>query len=184
MGGCSLNIPLEDQFSDPDAITDVLSARSLLASAYEGLHSTLFEYWFYRMILCPTQHLDRDATLENLYDWWEVEMTDLAGTLWTEYYMVVAEVNALLAEWMGGVTLNDAEVEEKERIICEAKGLKAWCYFDLLRLFAPRYEGNEVEGRIILKDRVELDFLPRSSMKACVEEIRKLLKEARSGKIQ
>ena len=35
MGGCSLNIPLEDQFSDPDAITDVLSARSLLASAYE-----------------------------------------------------------------------------------------------------------------------------------------------------
>ena len=32
IGGCSLNIPLEDQFSDPDAITDVLSARSLLAS--------------------------------------------------------------------------------------------------------------------------------------------------------
>lgn len=41
MGGCSLNIPLEDQFSDPDAITDVLSARSLLASAYEGIASTL-----------------------------------------------------------------------------------------------------------------------------------------------
>ena len=44
MGGCSLNIPLEDQFSDPDAITDVLSARSLLASAYEGLPQHLFEY--------------------------------------------------------------------------------------------------------------------------------------------
>ncbi|MFR5658701.1 MAG: RagB/SusD family nutrient uptake outer membrane protein, partial [Butyricimonas faecihominis] len=133
MGGCSLNIPLEDQFSDPDAITDVLSARSLLASAYEGLPQHLFEYSVLSDDFCPTQHLDRDATLKNLYDWREVEMTDLAGTLWTEYYMVVAEVNALLARMDGVITLNDTEVEEKERIICEAKGLKAWCYFDLLR---------------------------------------------------
>ena len=182
MGGCSLNIPLEDQFSDPDAITDVLSARSLLASAYEGLPQHLFEYSVLSDDFCPTQHLDRDATLKNLYDWREVEMTELAGTLWTEYYMVVAEVNALLARMNGVITLNDAEAEEKERIICEAKVLKAWCYFDLLRLFAPRYEGNESKDGIILKDRVELDFLPRSSMKVCVEEIRKLLKEARNEK--
>ena len=182
MGGCSLNIPLEDQFSDPDAITDVLSARSLLASAYEGLPQHLFEYSVLSDDFCPTQYLDRDATLKNLYDWREVEMTELAGTLWTEYYMVVAEVNALLARMDGVITLNDAEVEEKERIICEAKGLKAWCYFNLLRLFAPRYEGNEAKDGIILKDRVELDFLPRSSMKVCVEEIRKLLKEARNEK--
>ena len=40
MGGCSLNIPLEDQFSDPDAITDVLSARSLLASPMRDYLST------------------------------------------------------------------------------------------------------------------------------------------------
>ena len=39
--------------------------------------------------------------------------------------MVVAEVNALLARMDGVITLNDTEVEEKERIICEAKGLKA-----------------------------------------------------------
>ena len=97
-------------------------------------------------------------------------------------YMVVAEVNALLARMDGVITLNDTEVEEKERIICEAKGLKALCYFNLLRLFAPRYEGNEAKDGIILKDRVELDFLPRSSMKVCVEEIRKLLKEARNEK--
>lgn len=53
MGGCSLNIPLEDQFSDPDAITDVLSARSLLASAYEGLPQHLSSTRFYRMIFVP-----------------------------------------------------------------------------------------------------------------------------------
>lgn len=181
-GSCSLNIPLEDQFSDPDAITDVLSARSLLASAYDGLPQHVFEYSVLSDDFCPTQHLERDATLKNLYDWREVEMTELAGTLWTEYYMVVAEVNALLARIGNVVTLDDTEEEEKERIICEAKALKAWCYFDLLRLFAPRYKGNELKNGIILKDRVELDFLPRSTIKDCVEEIRRLLKEARSEK--
>ena len=32
--GCSLNIPPPDQISDPDAITNVSTARSLLTSAY------------------------------------------------------------------------------------------------------------------------------------------------------
>ena len=31
---CNLNIPPQDQFSDPDAIKTVSNARSLLASAY------------------------------------------------------------------------------------------------------------------------------------------------------
>ena len=50
IGGCSLNIPLEDQFSDPDAITDVLSARSLLASAYKLCHSRYFSCQSCQMI--------------------------------------------------------------------------------------------------------------------------------------
>ncbi len=62
------------------------------------------------------------------------------------------------------------------------KALKSWCYFDLLRfVFAPRYEGNEnKDGIIFEKNRGELDFLPRSSVKECVTEIRTLLNEARN----
>ena len=34
---CSLNIPYENQYSDPDAITTVTAARELLASAYDAI---------------------------------------------------------------------------------------------------------------------------------------------------
>ena len=179
-GSCSLDIPLEDQFSDPDAITDVLSARSLLASAYEAVPQQMFQLSVLSDDFCPSQHLNKETALQNLYNWREVEMTELAGTLWNGYYMVVAEVNALLARMDAVVTMDEEEEQEKARIVCEAKALKAWCYFDLLRLFAPRYEGNENKDGIILKNRVELDFLPRSSVEDCVNEIRTLLKQARS----
>lgn len=180
IGGCSLNIPLEDQFSDPDAITDVLSARSLLASAYKAMPQQIFQLSVLSDDFCPSQHLNKDMSLQGLYNWREVEMTELAGTLWAGYYAVIAEVNALLARIDAVVTLDETEKLEKMRIVCEAKALKSWCYFDLLRLFAPRYEGNENKDGIILKKRVELDFLPRSSVKECVTEIRTLLNEARN----
>lgn len=179
-GSCSLDIALEDQFSDPDAITDVLSARSLLASAYEAVPQQMFQLSVLSDDFCPSLHLNKDAALQNLYNWREVEMTELAGTLWTGYYMVVAEVNALLARIDAVIPLDENEELEKKRIVCEAKALKALCYFDLLRLFAPRYEGNENKDGIILKNRVELDFLPRSSVEDCVTEIRTLLKDARN----
>ena len=97
IGGCSLNIPLEDQFSDPDAITDVLSARSLLASAYKAMPQQIFQLSVLSDDFCPSQHLNKDMSLQGLYNWREVEMTELAGTLWAGYYAVIAEVNALLA---------------------------------------------------------------------------------------
>ena len=159
IGGCSLNIPLEDQFSDPDAITDVLSARSLLASAYKAMPQQIFQLSVLSDDFCPSQHLNKDMSLQGLYNWREVEMTELAGTLWAGYYAVIAEVNALLARIDAVVTLDETEKLEKMRIVCEAKALKSWCYFDLLRLFAPRYEGNENKDGIILKKRVELAYL-------------------------
>ena len=177
--GCSLNIPLEDQFSDPDAITDVSSARSLLATAYNDLPQHIFEFAVLSDDFYPSSKLIKDAGLQNLYRWREVELTELADNLWTEYYAVISTINALQNRLDAVTTISPEEESEKNIIACEAKALKAKCYFDLLRLFAPSYPGNEEKEGIILKDQVELDYLPRSSIKKCVTEIRQLLKEAR-----
>ena len=175
----SLNIPLEDQFSDPDAITDVSSARSLLATAYNDLPQHIFEFAVLSDDFYPSSKLIKDAGLQNLYRWREVELTELADNLWTEYYAVISTINALQNRLDAVTTISPEEESEKNIITCEAKALKAKCYFDLLRLFAPSYPGNEEKEGIILKDQVELDYLPRSSVKKCVTEIRQLLKEAR-----
>lgn len=90
--GCSLNIPLEDQFSDPDAITDVSSARSLLATAYNDLPQHIFEFAVLSDDFYPSSKLIKDAGLQNLYRWREVELTELADNLWTEYYAVISTI--------------------------------------------------------------------------------------------
>lgn len=177
--GCSLNIPLEDQFSDPDAITDIQSARSLLATAYNDLPQHIFDFAVLSDDFYPSSKLIKDANLQNLYRWREVELTELADNLWTEYYAVISTINALQNRLDAVTTISPEEETQKNIIACEAKALKAKCYFDLLRLFAPPYAGNEEKEGIILKDQVELDYLPRSSVKKCMTEIRRLLQEAR-----
>ena len=178
-GSCSLDIPLEDQFSDPDAITDVLSARSLLASAYEAVPQQMFQLSVLSDDFCPSQHLNKETALQNLYNWREVEMTELAGTLWNGYYMVVAEVNALLARMDAVVTMDEEEEQEKARIVCEAKALKAWCYFDLLRLFAEAYSTGKDKEAIPYVTKLTSSVTPLFTQEDAITMILEDLKNAK-----
>ena len=176
LSGC-LDIKLEDQYSDPDAITTVDTARELLASAYNSLPRHQMEFSVLSDDFVPTNLTGKYAELQNLYAWTEKDMETLSDLVWNEYYMTIAIVNALLPR-LDNVQPQDVEVE---KIRSEAKALKAMCYFDLLRLYGPVYspENLSKEG-IILKDRLELDFLPRSTVQDCAEEIETLLDEAAS----
>ena len=44
LAACSLNVPPPDQFSDPDAITDVNTGRSLLTSCYLSYPHQEYEF--------------------------------------------------------------------------------------------------------------------------------------------
>lgn len=178
MSGC-LDIKLEDQYSDPDAIKTTDNARELLASAYNSLPRYQMELSILADDFVPSEHTGKYAELQNLYNWESKAIEELSDNIWTEYYMTIAIVNALLPRMESIVPKDEADRLEKERIRSEAKALKAMCYFDLLRLYGPVYsqENLDKEG-IILKNRLELDFLPRSSVRDCVKEIETLLEEA------
>ena len=178
LNGC-LDIPLDDQFSDPDAITSTETARELLASAYSSLPRYQMEFSILSDDFVPTNLTPKYAELQNLYNWQEKAIDDLSDNVWNGYYMTVAIVNALLPRLDNVVPKDDADKAEVEKIRSEAKALKAMCYFDLLRLYGPRYSAdNLLKEGIILKNRLELDFMPRSTVEDCVTEIEKLLTEA------
>ena len=180
MGGC-LDIPLDDQFSDPDAISSTETARELLASAYSSLPRYQMELSVLSDDFVPTTLTSKYAEMQNLYNWQEKAIDDLSDYIWNEYYMTIAIVNALLPRLDNVVTKDEEDELELEKIRSEAKALKALCYFDLLRLYGPRYsQQNASKDGIILKNRLELDFLPRSSVEDCVTEISRLLDEAAS----
>ena len=168
LAGCSLDIRLEDQFSDPYAITDTETARELLASAYNSLPRFQMEFSVLSDDFHPTSLSQKYAEMLNLYNWQDKAINELSSNVWTEYYMTVAVVNALLPRLELLSPKNDDEGLEIERIRSEAYALKAMCYFDLVRLYGP----------IVLKDRLEFEVLPRSSVEDCLAEIDALLDKA------
>lgn len=168
LAGCSLDIRLEDQFSDPYAITDSETARELLASAYNSLPRFQMEFSVLSDDFYPTALSQKYAEMLNLYNWQEKAINEFSSNVWNEYYMTVAVVNALLPRLDMLTPKNDDDAAELARIRSEAYALKAMCYFDLVRLYGP----------IVLKDRLEFETLPRSSVEECLNEVDRLLGEA------
>lgn len=175
---CTLDIPYENQLSDPSAITTVTTARELLASAYDRLPNPEFDLSVLGDDFSTTSLISRNSDLGNLYKWQTQPLTDLALTLWQGYYESIAIANAVLERTPAIVPQNDSEQAQLNAVNAEAKALKAYCYFDLLRIFAPDIsEGGSRDG-VILKEQFELGFLARSSIDACITHIRTLLTEA------
>ena len=180
LSGC-LNIKLEDQYADPDAIRTTATARELLASAYSSLPRHQMEFSILSDDFVTTDLTGKYAEMLNLYNWKEKDIENLSDIVWNEYYMTIAIVNALLPRMENISPKDEADGLELDNIRSEALALKAMCYFDLLRLYGPSYsETNLPKEGIIIKDRLELDFLPRSSVEDCVSEIDRLLTAAAS----
>ena len=94
--GCSLDIRLEDQFSYPYSLTDTETARELLASAYNSLPRFQMEFSILSDDFFPSALSQKYAEMLNLYNWQEKAINDFSYNVWSEYYMTVAVVNALL----------------------------------------------------------------------------------------
>ena len=146
-GGC-LDIKLENQFSDPDAITTVATARELLASAYNSLPRYQMELSLLSDDFYPTNYANQYAEMLNLYNWADNAITDLSSQIWMDYYMTVANLNTLLTRLDGVRTESEEEIAELGKVRGEAMALKAYCYFDLLRFYAPPYSLFRLRCRI------------------------------------
>ena len=178
LSGCSLNIPYDNQFSDPDAITTPANGRELLASAYSDLPNPGFDLAIMTDDFIPTYWASRNSSLSNQYNWQPSALHDMSQSIWSQYYSVVAYVNALLERIPDIHVADDADRKAVDGLKAEANTLKAYCYFQLLRLFASDpADGLDKDG-VILKDKVAMQTNPRSSVGESLAEIRRLLSEA------
>ena len=178
LASCNLNIPPLDQFSDPDAINKVSNARSLLSSAYMSYPHLEYEFSLLGNDFVPTSLSIKDVSSLNLYNWSDREISKLAPSLWQNYYNVIAQCDALLERMDNVKTSSTEEQNEKQTITAEAKTLKALCYFQLLKVFAPAYDLNPDAPGVILKTHLGIEDKQRSSIRDCVSTIRGLLSDA------
>lgn len=171
-----LNIKLDDQYSDPDAVNSTQRARELLSAAYNSLPRYQIELSLLSDDFCPTSLAGNNKGMENLYSWQEKAIDDLSAGIWPEYYYTISLVNALLQRIP---SIEEDDLSTLRCIEASACALKALCYFELMKLYAPLWsEANAEKDGIILKDKLELEFLPRSPLKDCVKAISDLLDRA------
>ena len=178
LAACSLNVPPPDQFSDPDAITDVNTGRSLLTSCYLSYPHQEYEFSLLGNDFCPTNLSGKDVETQNLYNWQDKNISNLSSTVWPAYYTCISNCDVLLERIDKITTETAADLQEKQAIKAEAQLLKAMCYFDLLRIYATPYDENPEADGIIIKNMFGFETNGRSSKKTCIGMINSLITEA------
>lgn len=174
---CSLNIPPMDMFSDPDAISNTENARSFLTSAYMACPHYELELSVMGNDFCPTPISYNNIELLNLYAWREKEITNLSANLWMEYYHVIALCDALEERLPKVQVEKEKDKQELINIQSEAKVLKAWCYLQLLKIYAPPYDKNPNDNGIIIKSHLGIENKQRATIGQCTTYIANLLKQ-------
>lgn len=170
--GCSLDIPYENQFSDPEAISSPQTARELLGSAYAALPNPELDLAILSDDFTPTYWAAVNASMQNQYNWQPQAIEDLSTAYWNDHYAVIATINALIER---AKKIEDSPT--MRRILGEAYALKAYCYFQLLQVYGAGPQDLDADA-IVLKDELAMANLPRSSARKALEEIDRLLSEA------
>ncbi|MCC5913870.1 MAG: RagB/SusD family nutrient uptake outer membrane protein [Balneolaceae bacterium] len=160
------------------ALTDGASAEAILLGAYSRMQ--VAPYYGVHFTLSPDLAAD-NARYQGFFDSQaevnsgNVPISNLwIGTAWVNIYRVANIANLLIAEVPG---IEDDAFANRDRVVAEARAIRALAYFDLLRVFGYHFDMNSEYGLPLLLDPIENnDFnlipdLARSSVADTYDQI-------------
>jgi starch-binding outer membrane protein, SusD/RagB family len=108
--------------------------QDALIGCYTALRSQYNSFWMFGDVASDDSWKEVSRNQSSYYiDVFTVDPNDaLLKSTWSNYYNVIARANNILAKI---ATASDALVTLKTRHIAEAKFLRAFAYFDLVRIF-------------------------------------------------
>jgi hypothetical protein len=160
-GSCNPLDDIEQQFAlDLDeAITDAESAEAVLGGAYIGLRgfgALGYPSSFSKMGLTVTPNFSGpDGFDTNMPDW----QIGNIETIYLDFYRIVQEANLFLVNIENVPAENLGGESEKNNFIAEARFLRGFSHFMLLRAFGQHYDTNSIYG-ISLRETPALDKSP------------------------
>ncbi|MCR5313862.1 MAG: RagB/SusD family nutrient uptake outer membrane protein [Bacteroidaceae bacterium] len=173
--GCSIDKPPLDLYSDPDAISSVQTARSLLTSCYILYPHYEMEISQLGNDFCLTDVSCKDVEQQNFYSWQDLNISRFASDSWLGYYNCIASLDVLEKRLPNVKVDGVSDSLELKVVTAECKTLKAMCYFDLLRLFSSAYDNETDSLGIILKSECGIEMKGRATKQECVRYIHELL---------
>ncbi|TAE36337.1 MAG: RagB/SusD family nutrient uptake outer membrane protein [Runella slithyformis] len=96
---------------------------------------------------------------------------------WAVGYNLIHDANTVLGKINEYTSANNQKTAN--RIRGQALALRGWTHFNLLRYYANNLDRNSTDPGVAIKTQAGLDFLARSSVKECYDQIYKDLEEAR-----
>ena len=85
LSACSLDIPVENELTDPKAISSVQTAYEALASAYSSYPKVELELSLLSDELVPTHRASQSPQMAQLYAYTDYALQSLASDLWSGY---------------------------------------------------------------------------------------------------
>jgi hypothetical protein len=111
------------------------------------------------------------------YGYEEIQTETVINTVWQGNYNIIANLNNLIARLKEADTRLFAK-NNREVILGEALGLRAFLHFDLLRLFAPSYKVGATAKAIPYVTTFDLNVTPLSTVSAVIDSVLVDLTEA------
>ena len=177
--GCSLDMPIKDEITGLDVIDNIYIANETLSGVYLSIPKNRILFSKLSDDFYPKKNMRYHKDDYNLYQWKPQNIIAEAEKLWTNYYKTIAKINVLLNTLPNIATKDFSQKQTLNNIHAETLCLKALCYFELVRIFAPIYEQkNKNQSAIILKNLVKVEELPRATLEQTYKEITILLEKS------
>lgn len=92
--------------------------------------------------------------------------------IWLYQYQMIARENVLIDNYAIVPAVEQNDQKKIDQIYAQALGLRAWSLFNIVQVYAPRYDGtNGTELAIPLKLKLELEYLPKSTLEEVYTQI-------------
>lgn len=149
-----LDIQPQDKFLDQQVFDNETSVRNALNGIYlkladdqlygGALSCTVLDVMaqYYN---CGTRSHDMYSVMNYEYD--EASVQDYASDIWEGAYAVVLNLNVFI-DRLEQPDVNVVSTEERQLLLGEAYGLRAYVLFDMLRLFGPVYRTDSLATSI------------------------------------
>ncbi len=124
----------EDQESKYGSLAD---AQAELQGAYESFKADIFQSENYTIgdVQSDNCYIGGDGVAEQEFDLLKLTSTNYKVELvWSQYYSMAGTATSVI-ENTKMMDPTSTVAEERNRVIAEAKFLRAWAYFDIVRLW-------------------------------------------------
>jgi len=173
ISGCDLlDITPDNVVTSEKAFSDVDSYQMALNNVYLNLVSSTMNMQSsdFASDDFATAIPGYESTNYYIYNW-DYQSQPQPG-VWSYQYQLIALENVVIDNYETVPAISTNEQNSKDQIYAQALGMRAWSFFNLVQLYAPRYDGNNGDVKAIpLKTQLKLEYLPQATLKEVYEQI-------------